>query len=182
MQLALSPNPLCVCHGQSAWPVHPGFCASQSRRLRLAAPSRTSTLKAVPRVFRLSEMPAAIPGSCCVHAALLPPGGRSVLPSLYPEDQPQGRNHCGLSAGNSEAEQAHALLSCFVSSFSARITLATLPNLPNLNFLFGEGGEDYSLETEVKRAKQLQQGPDHLGGYQNPASMSSVWASLAPSQ
>lgn len=60
--------------------------------------------------------------------------------------------------------------------------MATLPNLPNLNFLFGEGGEDYSLETEVKGAKQLHQGPDHLGGYQNPASMSSMWASLAPSQ
>lgn len=128
-------------------------------------------LKAVPRVLlRLSEMPAAIPGSRGVHSALLPLGGRSVLPFSYPEDQPQGRNHSGLSAGNSEVEQPHAL-SCFVSSFSARITLATLPNLPYLNFLFGEGGEDYFLETEVKKAKQLQQGPDHLGGYQNPASM-----------
>lgn len=132
----LSPNSLCICHGQSAWPVHPGFCASQSRRLRLAAPSRPSTLKAVPRVLlRLSEPPAAIPGSHSVHSALLPLGGRSAL-----RTSPREEITLGCQQVTQKLNISHALLSCFVSSFSARITLAPLPNLPHLNFLFGEGG------------------------------------------
>ena len=58
----------------------------------------------------------------------------------------------GCQQVTQKLNRSHALLSCFVSSFSARITLAPLPNLPHLNFLFGEGGEDYSPETVVNRA------------------------------
>lgn len=103
---------------------------------------------------------------CTLHFRLQVSGQPHCAHTRRPS--PRESNHHGLPACNSGVERA---MSCFVSSFSKWIILASLPSNPCLNLLFGEGGEDYSLETEVKRAKQLEQGLDRSGSCQNPASI-----------